>query len=492
MIFANEKQSLKWLILGSGIIYLLSLRAYYVGFFNDDAFYIIGARALAQGRYVELNAPGQPPLVNYLPGYSLILVPVAWLAGNSLLPYQLLSVLMCLLALGLLWRLFEGLAPSARWAALAVSGFNPLMISMSGAVLSDIPFLLLTVIIFLYARKIWDKKPPRPWLILSGLAGFACLLRPTGVAVVLALLAALGLEKRWKLAALCAGVCTLVLSPFLLRNYFYTGQALMYAVELTDPYRGASAFGRFVFSFKENLGFYLKFLFVTTLFRWPWNLPLLEALTVGLGIAAVGYGIRDKREKLIGIYLLIYMLIHLLWSKQAGRYLFPVVPFFAAYLFQGLALKKRMIYGALGLSLFLSGLPAARIVRAGLWVRNPLNTPPRRAFEWIRGNTGPRDIFAAELDGRFYLYTGRLAVHLNRPNSDAGFLRWLDENRVGYIAVFPNDFVMRTSSGQSSSDPVSLDVLRKELSEKRLFTLVFEDKEEGSAIYRVTKRRGAR
>ena len=109
-----QNRILAWLIFVLGLIYLISLRAYYVGFFNDDAFHIIGARALIQGRYVELNAPGHPPLVNYLPGYSMILAPLAWLSGDWLLPYQLLSVFMCLLALWLLWNLFEGLSAPAR------------------------------------------------------------------------------------------------------------------------------------------------------------------------------------------------------------------------------------------------------------------------------------------------------------------------------------------------------------------------------------------
>lgn len=38
-------------------IYLLSLGAYYVGFFNDDAFYLIGARSLLGGNYTELSHP---------------------------------------------------------------------------------------------------------------------------------------------------------------------------------------------------------------------------------------------------------------------------------------------------------------------------------------------------------------------------------------------------------------------------------------------------
>src|SRR5262249_13333046 len=92
LVGERDKAALHWAAAaGLGLRHLPCRRAYYVGFFNDDAFYIIGARSLLQGRYAELNAPGQPPLVNYPPGTSLLLAPVAFLAGGSLWPYQVFA-----------------------------------------------------------------------------------------------------------------------------------------------------------------------------------------------------------------------------------------------------------------------------------------------------------------------------------------------------------------------------------------------------------------
>src|SRR5437660_3946930 len=83
-------------LLFTGFLYALAVNAYYVGFFNDDAFYLIGARSLLQGRYVELNQPGTPPLINYTVGYPLLLVPVAALFSDAARPAQLLSFLFLL------------------------------------------------------------------------------------------------------------------------------------------------------------------------------------------------------------------------------------------------------------------------------------------------------------------------------------------------------------------------------------------------------------
>ena len=45
------------------ILYALAFRTYYIGYFNDDASYLIGAKSLLTGRYADLSAPGEPPLI---------------------------------------------------------------------------------------------------------------------------------------------------------------------------------------------------------------------------------------------------------------------------------------------------------------------------------------------------------------------------------------------------------------------------------------------
>lgn len=77
------------ILLAAAALFWLSRHAYYVGFFNDDAYYLIGAKSLLSGRYAEIHSPGAPPLVNYLPGWPLLLAPVLLLTGGSLAAAQL-------------------------------------------------------------------------------------------------------------------------------------------------------------------------------------------------------------------------------------------------------------------------------------------------------------------------------------------------------------------------------------------------------------------
>src|SRR5258706_4707526 len=115
-----------WIFISTaGVLYLLSLHAYYVGFFNDDAFYLIGARSLLHGFYRELNQPGLPPLM-YMPGYPLLLCPFSFFSPQNFLPHQIFSVAMTLAALVLLGVFLKNsYSTSTGMASLAVSLFNP-------------------------------------------------------------------------------------------------------------------------------------------------------------------------------------------------------------------------------------------------------------------------------------------------------------------------------------------------------------------------------
>ena len=54
-------------------LYLAYLPRFYVGFFNDDARFILAAQSLLQGGYRRLAAPEHPPLNLIFPGYPFLL-----------------------------------------------------------------------------------------------------------------------------------------------------------------------------------------------------------------------------------------------------------------------------------------------------------------------------------------------------------------------------------------------------------------------------------
>ena len=458
--------------------YLVCLRAYYVGFFNDDAYYVIGARSIMHGRYAELNAPGMPPLVNFLPGYSLLLAPVAAVAGGALWPYQLLSVALMAAGVFFAWLYFDEAPPEARSAAALAAAFCPLCLSMSGTVLSDVPLLALFGAAYLLAREVWQRREVAPWLGLSALCGFASLVRPTGFVLSAALVAALCLEGRWRNAAMAAALGAALPGAFLLRNRLLTGRSLMYFVEAADP-AARGALGRVLL---RNAAFYPKFLFVTTLFRWPAGGRFLEAFTIGLCVLAIACAVREEESwewrKLVQLSLLAFIAVHLPWSKQAGRYVLPLVPFAAGYVMWGLALLAREYGGGAGacwwaaaLSVALSLSPALKIARASLHGGGEPARPPAETFDWLRAHARPADVVASEMAGRVFLYTGLKTVQLKRLSQ----ARW--------AVLLPNDAVMRTASGGTPFDPADLADVERRLSRDPRWRRAFASHRDGSLVF---------
>ncbi len=484
-------------VAGAALLYVLALRAYYVGFFNDDAFYIIGARSLCLGRYAELNAPGHPPLVNYFPGYSIMLAPMAALKPSSLLAYQALSILLVVLTLCFLWRWLRGNGASERVAtsAILLSAFNPLTLSHSGVVLSEIPLALFLLLSLLAMRHAWNRSTPIGWSIAFALTGFCAILRPEAVFLPLAAAAMIARERRWRLALL--GLLPLLgFAAFCLRNRLLEGTWLVYGLEAVDPYRTAPLKEALSHAW-EGARYYTDLIFAGTFFRAPFAAPGLlssaVAVTGALGAAFGAY--RTKKggvEGVLELYLAAIFIVFLLWGKKAGRYLLPVLPYLAGYFFTGIealssdpAVKRRLVAGACALSLTCCAFPDWRIVHASLFETTPLTAPPRAAYAWVKTHASVSDLFATEWDGRFYLKTGREVLHLPRPSSPQELARWLSDHGVRYVFVESAVYAMKPANPRAFNAPWSSGVLRAILEKTGRSRLAFEDPTSGSAIYRV-------
>lgn len=483
----------------AAVLYMLSLDAYYVGFFNDDAFYIIGARSLLTGRYAELNDPAAPPLVHYLPGYPLLLAPLVALFPHSFRPLQLLSASLLVGAWALLSKVFQPLSARVRAAALALCALSPLTVSLSGAVLSDIPYLFLTAAILLLARAWWPSDDGRRWAALALAASAGFYLRPSGAAMPLALVGALAWERRWRPAGICAAVALAASAAWPARNWLVGAQGLHYAAELAAPYRNEtlSALGQ---TLAANLAYYPRELFTRALWRLPEG-SLLSCLAAAAWTCLAALGAWRGRMALrpfVLLYLALYAAAHLLWSKRAGRYLLPVLPLACALALEGLERLeerwklRRLVPAAALLGLVLAARPVSGILLASRQGGRPANTPPRRALGWIRANTGPRDLFAAELDGQLHLLSGRPAVKLPRARDAADLEAWARARGVRYALALPSGSIMRTTRGGSPHDPLEAGRLEALLEASGAFQRVFSDPMEGSAVFLFSpKKKGA-
>lgn len=461
-----------------------------MGFFNDDAFYIIGARSLLAGRFAELNVPGAPPMDTHSPGYPLLLLPAAIVSGEGFAAYQVTSVLLSAAAAWLVFRLAkERLGPEASLAAAAVAALNPLAVGTSATVLSEIAYVPVSLGVLILAAKAWPKNSVGVWAGIGALAGYLGLVRLSGASLLAALVAGLAWERRWKTSAVCGGAGAGVLGSWILRNYLVAGRSETRVGEMLETLGWSG-------EMLERIPYYAKEAFGRALFRWPAMMgtnsgtELWTAAAALAGLAAVLQGTRrwgwSGAGKVLPLYLSAYGLVHLAWPYQSARYLHPVLPLAALLIFAGLEkFGKRAVLGAGLLSLALSAAPVSAIVRASLGrSRNPMNTAPSRSCDWIRRNTPPDAVFAASLDGQVHLLTGRPCLHLPGVDDPAALKEWIETNKVSFVAEFPNDFFMKRDFGSRRLDPPGTEKL------KRLLAacggkLMFEDPDEGVRIYQV-------
>ncbi len=461
------------LIVAAALLYGLCRYAYFVGFFNDDAFYVIGARSLLQGRYVELNQPGTPPLVNYMPGYPALLAIVMRFFPDSFLPLQLFSVAMAAVGLFVFSKIVDGEESFLiTTLALAAAAFNPLYVSLSAQLLSDIPYFLFSMLVFAWAARIWPHNDWRLWFVLAGLAGFTYCIRPAGLSLGLALLAALLIERRWKTAFIFILFLGFSVMPFASR------QASRYASEYVSSYSPTLS------------SYYFREIFVRNLLRWPVTWKWLDGLSImgGLvlmGIGALRFGLSGWKKSLL-IYLTVYAIAHFFWSKESGRYIYPVFPFVAFFIFSGIHKKKAAITLAIAVGACYFR-PLLNIVESSAIAPNALNSAPQETMEWIRSHTDEADIFAAELDGQLFLLTGRQAVHLPKIFEKEMFLAWMESRNVHYIWVEAVPFLMRTHQGGTVHDAYPAARLLEIVNDSKRFELAFSSVKEKTAVYRFIK-----
>ncbi|MBI3697298.1 MAG: hypothetical protein HY238_20985 [Acidobacteria bacterium] len=458
-----SRSCLPWLSLGLVLTlflaYLASIRpAGYFGRYHDDTIYFASAQALAQGRgYTVPSLPGSPPQTKYPVLYPWLL---SWIwrwqpsfPANVGTAVGMTALFACafLAAAFVMLRRMEGLGEWTAPVIVALCAFQPHFLFLSGAVLSDVPFMALA----LWAAVLADRAlrsgqaAGLPYAALAGaLAGLSVLSRGFGLAVV-AGIAAAGLYRR---AFRQVAILTLVAAPFV-------AFASLSRAPLADP-RGPEGFRQtwlFYTSYGEfwklsvprldvfralladNIRAFLEGPATYCLFpplggdESYLGMLLGSALTVGI-LAGIVRQARRQEWKPIHFIFLFYTGLTLLWNYPLmDRFLMLFLPLFYA----GLWVEGRHFAALLranlrpsrplaekALAAMLGVVAGAGLLRAaGHYLRGyrpqlftmvarrtALGAEKQQAYEWIRGHTGPGVRFVAYEDVSLYLYTGRQAM----------------------------------------------------------------------------------
>lgn len=186
-----------------------SLQPTLVGLINDDANYLLYAKALATGQgYVNLHWPGNPPAARYPIGFPALLAAVIYGAAN--VQAEIARALWVpLLASGAFtgasYWYFRRRARVPVWIAIMLTlclPFTWATLQLSFSIMTDILFALMGLLGIAWMERLWKREggsdPWAPWLAVGLFIGFTCLFRYAGATLLLALVLACLPARKWK------------------------------------------------------------------------------------------------------------------------------------------------------------------------------------------------------------------------------------------------------------------------------------------------------
>ncbi|HEY2856465.1 MAG TPA: hypothetical protein VGJ18_26720 [Gemmatimonadaceae bacterium] len=421
-----------------------------VGVTNDDGMYVILAKSLATGHgYRWLNLPGTPAAIHFPPGYPAFLA-LLWLLypafpANVVLFKLANAMLTSIAAAGTFVFARKRLNMSDVAAALltfaATLGIP--MLTLSTIVMSEPLFLALLLPALLLAERLTEPIAHRPpftdhrlpstadVLILGLIAAAATLVRSHGIALIVAVGAVLCLRRRFRHAAIFAGVAMLLLLPWQLWVSVHSGVLL-------QPMRGNyESYGAWLSAGLHADGFAL---IPRTLARTSMDVagmivqvtapslpPALRiaALVAVLAIGAVGMRELWRSAPVTALFIAFYIGIVLVWPFPPTRFVWGIWPLVMLPPVLGArrvlqcrpstqplrATRMATLAAALLLAIGY-GSYNLRGYRHQWWssIARGVSRTSSPLLTWIATHTPRNVLLASEVESAVYLYTGRTVV----------------------------------------------------------------------------------
>jgi hypothetical protein len=441
---------------------LLTVTPWPVGVFQDDAIYVLLAKAIATGDgFRMINLPGSPHATHFPPGYPMFLAALWKLSPqfpDNIVVFKVANALVLAATAVGTYKLTRSrcqLGPVGASVASVVGSLSVVVLVITGVVLSEPLYMALSIPTLFVTERAAEEDSPRIAAAAGALIGILTLVRTLGVFLLPAALLVMLVRRRWRSALVLTLVAMMFIAPWQLWVSAYQGEMAAplvgkygsYGQWLADGYRaGGWSFVRAVLAKNANelLGF-IGYVTMPVPPVWPRLVSLGTVLfTLGLGAWSVRH-----RLPVTLIFLLGYATVVLAWPFEPTRFALVWWPVLAALFVAGVrvvwrwrpsALVTRGLRFALSLAMLLVvggyGTYNQRGVRQSWWVniQSDAGTRAKPIAEWVARSTTPNDVLITDHDLIVYLYTGRRAVptatftalgHITplTPSQDAAILR---------------------------------------------------------------------
>jgi hypothetical protein len=414
---------------------LLTVTPWPVGVFQDDAIYVVLAKALASGQgFRMINMPGAPHATHFPPGYPLFLAALWRLypsfPDNIVLFKFANTIFLAATAYGtyVFARVRLGLGLAGASVAATVGTLSVVILLITGVVLSEPLYMALLVPTLLAAERTADEAHTRQAIVTGALIGVLSLVRTVGVFALPAALVVLALRRRWRDAVALALAALVFIIPWQLWVSAYQGEVPgafvgkygAYGSWLVAGYKaGGLPFARAVLA--KNADALFGFLGYVTLPVAP-VVPRLVSLGTVLAVLALGALAVWRRVPVTLVFIAVYGAVILAWPFEPMRFALVWWPVLAGLFGAGVraiwvwrpsssAPRAVRVAGLACVALVTVGYAVynARGVREKWWVniQSAAGTRARPIAEWVTRSTRPDDVLIADDDLIVYLYTGR-------------------------------------------------------------------------------------
>ncbi|MGO9228509.1 MAG: glycosyltransferase family 39 protein [Bryobacteraceae bacterium] len=303
---------------------------------TDWAMYVTHARNIVKGLpYAQSGYVFQPESTtevganSYPSGYPLLLAPFYAIFGLNIKIFKLLDLSFLVLSLWPAYLYARRTLPQIDCLLLiVVMGFSLQFLGLFNNLGSDSPYQLASLFVLLLLLRIYDRRlnetKPWKWGLLAGvcIAG-AYLIRPFGLAL---LLAAAGVEllRKRRLTTFLLALALAFVPPLVLNNLFLhrdSSYAYQFTFSIPLVVRHAAAYlGYFSYIFANPLSQHFRYLL--------WAPALLLALLALSQRLRAGVRVPE-------LYLLVVLaVISVYWSPSA-KYLVCIMPIYVVYVFEG-------------------------------------------------------------------------------------------------------------------------------------------------------------
>lgn len=435
-----------------------------VGFINDDAQYALTGRAIADGLgYVNPGYPGHPPATRYPIGFPALVALV--LAGTHDLADQLarlqwvgpLTAAAFVLVSFLAFRRWNpGQTLLALGATLVVT-LHPTVASMGATLMSDLLYGAVALAALLYAERAFASPAGFGKALRVGAAlGLSILVRYAGVALVVAVLLALALKRRWReIGGILCGV-GLVLAPWLLYRVWTGGET--YLAEY-----GRHVVGTFA-DVRTVAGYLLTNAPPGLLAPWifkGWTAPLLGVgalVDAAVVLGALRWARGSEEAPLAPTYLAVSVAVACVWQlayMELEDWLFVrlLVPVFPLMLQALMASVRGRAGGPI-----LAGLLAVTIAGNGWLLADQLRyfqgvtavTLAKgdypRTFDAVRTYVPADAVMIGWKAGMTSFYTGRECIQMPTGIDAPGLRAFMRQHGIRYILGTPTLTIQSTGA----------------------------------------------